>query len=1012
MRDLGSQNNFVKLSVADKHNFKILENDVKVRVTGFNSSKEFVTKLVEMPLVISGRYCNIPAICTTEFNISLNLPGISSLARKFVSKNYELADEFLLHSSDKIQDLHFVLGTKSAYCLKTCEVSFGARSVYADSDVGALLLGDLPQMLVDIESLSMKSKSSLRRSKKYSKKSANSNINRNETSSLATISNSLEIKDGFAVMNDYGFDTAYETHVNFLVMDSSRKINDKELKKAAADMMKKKFDCGYTNREISDGRTSETDRKLANFALNSAERYEDGRLQMPLLWNSETCNSLGSNKALALAVLNSNRRKLVKNKEYLDLMDQTFKTQEENDIIERIENAEEFLADHPEHSFLCHMGVFRLSRETTKCRVVFLSNLCQQSSKGSNVSHNQAMFSGPSLNMPITSALLHLRFGTYLLVYDLCKAFNQISLSESDRNKLLFFWHRNVGKSDFTPVLYRNIRLSFGLPCSPFLLMVSSYKILVFDAENDDKELKLLKRSLYQLMYMDNGGILSDSEDDLLEKYAKLDSIFNPYKFSLQQFSSNSSIVQKQADEDMEMVSDTPAVVKLLGSMWDRVEDTLCTVPMNLDINANTKRLILKTVAAQYDIYNLNGPIINRSRLFLHRLQCSRDFGWDTLLPGDLIKEWKNIVRQANSSPVVKIQRCVGSVQDSYRLVACTDASKQIYGVVVYLHNLATGKVSFVQAKNRIVNSNLCSKSVPSLELQAILLGVNTLVDLHGDLCGDKCMIPMKLDSMTVYTDSLVSLHWLDSSVNKLEKSNKKTVFVNNRIAEIQRLCSVHPVEFRFITGVQNPGDCITRSLSHKQLSKTNYVLGPNFSHIAAEQCRDVPTIIIPNPEMESRNSLNLACLERQPDSYEPLAPRNRFSKFGRFVRVYDLVIKFVNKLKSKLNMKFENSTSTDSKLFIIKEEQRENFPEVFRYWNSAKKLTSEIPEIVSKLNVFPDSSGLLRVKSKFDRPGLSGNRCYFPILLPKQSVITKLIVQGLHEELNHIGCYSFVGTP
>ena len=80
------------------------------------------------------------------------------------------------------------------------------------------------------------------------------------------------------------------------------------------------------------------------------------------------------------------------------------------------------------------MGVFWLNRQTTKCRIVFLSNLAEQSHDGSfTASHNQAMLPGPSLNQKLASALIHLRFGNYLLIFDIVKAFNQISLNDMDQ---------------------------------------------------------------------------------------------------------------------------------------------------------------------------------------------------------------------------------------------------------------------------------------------------------------------------------------------------------------------------------------------------------------------------------------------------------------------------------------------------------------------------------------------------------------------------------------------------
>ena len=149
---------------------------------------------------------------------------------------------------------------------------------------------------------------------------------------------------------------------------------------------------------------------------------------------------------------------------------------------------------------------------------------------------------------------------------------------------------------------------------------------------------------------------------------------------------------------------ETPDVVKLLGVQWDRNKDTLSTKTIQLEVKAKTKREILATIASQFDLFNINGPILNRSRLFLHDLQCKSHLGWDDILSPELIREWRNIARQANATPEIYIPRFVGERGSSYRLVAFCDSSKLIFGVVVFIQDLVTEEVRFLLAKNRIVN--------------------------------------------------------------------------------------------------------------------------------------------------------------------------------------------------------------------------------------------------------------------------------------------------------------------
>ena len=490
------------------------------------------------------------------------------------------------------------------------------------------------------------------------------------------------------------------------------------------------------------------------------------------------------------------------------------------------------------------MPIFKLDKSTSKCRVVFLSNMCESGGGPSALSHNQVMHSGPCLNDKITSSVLHLRFGEKVLTYDLKKAFNQISLNDFDSSKLIFLWFRNIKDKDFSLIAFRNLRLSFGLRPSPTILMLALYKILCLDIENDSEEMVKVKKLLYALLYMDNGAFTGTAEE-VSAVYQYLPGIFEPYHFQLQQFMTNIPEVQKLADEFSG--EETPQEVKLLGLHWDRKLDTLHATPVALDSQANTKRKILKSIAGQFDIFNFQGPLLNRARFFLHDLQCESSLGWDTVLDAKKLGEWTNICKQANNSYKVAIPRFVGNRDDSYELVAFVDASKACYAAVVYLKNLQNNVLSFVAGKNRIVNKQLEMKTIPALELQAVSLGVELLTDLREDLSGSKCVCPISISGCRLYSDSMIVLHWLQSYTQNFAKMQKQSVFVMNRLQYIVRKCENNVTSFDFVPTEINPADCLTRCLSPKKLFHSNYLTGPDFV------CRPetAPVVLhfeIPNP--------------------------------------------------------------------------------------------------------------------------------------------------------------------
>ena len=49
--------------------------------------------------------------------------------------------------------------------------------------------------------------------------------------------------------------------------------------------------------------------------------------------------------------------------------------------------------------------------------------------------------------------------------------------------------------------------------------------------------------------------------------------------------------------------------------------------------------------------------------------------------------------------------------------------------------------------------------SIPALELNAINLGVECVLDIHEDLSGSNWLKPVKMNKTFVYTDLLCALH-------------------------------------------------------------------------------------------------------------------------------------------------------------------------------------------------------------------------------------------------------------
>ena len=185
--------------------------------------------------------------------------------------------------------------------------------------------------------------------------------------------------------NDKHFSSSYvcvdsQDVRQFTMLDCNDQLIDSKLNDAVREILNEQF-VSYTNTDHQiHSEDSELDESLVKFAIDNTTSNKGGRqgsMVMPILWNSHSCHLLGQNKHLSEVILNSPREKLDKDPHRLSLVNQVFEDQIKEGIIERIPDLETYMKENPQCSFLPFMGVFREQRETTKCCVVFLSNLSE-----------------------------------------------------------------------------------------------------------------------------------------------------------------------------------------------------------------------------------------------------------------------------------------------------------------------------------------------------------------------------------------------------------------------------------------------------------------------------------------------------------------------------------------------------------------------------------------------------------------------------------------------------------
>ena len=1023
-KDGGSQSSFLCRSVAETYNLPVVKDNVPLNVHGFNSSKRVYTKIVRLALKLGENTFTQNVICIDPIRTRFNVDGIGEVVEAFSEKGYDIADSaYSPSTSGFVDNIDLVLGSDADHMLPLTYCSFGDKkdidnnSSYIETPIGVIFSGSVQKLKENIQFLPSRV--------------LDVNCNFVVTSYphiLPDVNLCSPIDDGEDVATDETVNIFSSTYD--LKADSDDICYSPDIPNIKSEMTDEDLDTESKQTlnispDYTDENDTDTNMQLIDFVLKKSIYDTDGRLKMPLLWNNKCAHLLSRNYHLASKLLKSNFEKLRKDPIKLQMYDRVFKEQEDLGIIEKIDNLDSFLLEHPEASFLCHMGVFRMDHISTKCRIVFLSNMAEKFSGG--ISHNSAMLPGPNLNSKISTAVLLNRFNKYMVVFDIKKAFLSIKLFNHDSYRLCFLWYRNVEAGDFTVVGYKNVRLSFGLRNSPAILMLGLYKILMLDSSGSE-DLDAMKQEIWNTVYMDNASYSCENQGKLFDSYETIKQVFEPHGMFLQQFYTNCPKLQNYIDKESD--EETSDSVKFFGMNWNRISDSLSPKPLHLDPEANTKRKVLASINAIYDIYNLYAPILLRARLFLQKLLVGSENTWDSNFSPEKQSEWVLICKAANQTPPISIPRNIGARDSNFTLIAMTDASKDAYGCVIYIKDLDSGRVSYLTARSRLVSTTSPKKTIPSLELQGLAYGVEILYDVYTELCGDRVVIPVKIRSCHLFVDSMICIHWIIKYSIDFQKLQTLSVFVKNRLRYVNEVCTKVPITFRHIAGEQNTSDFLTRSTSYKTLAKTHYYDGPPILSSDLDTLESDLMVTLPNPicssgsEVEEVTSMQATSSSAVPpgglDASSPasnhlnhIIPIQNFSSFYRVLGVIARVFHYIRKLKARVaarsgneseEVKFDSFSEcfVSARNFLILTEQRIHYREVFDYLESPSKRVKDIPKLMSRYNLYRDKNDHLRVKSKFER--VSGAN---PILLPKSGNLTKLLVIHTHVIMGHAGMFT-----
>ena len=726
----------------------------------------------------------------------------------------------------------------------------------------------------------------------------------------------------------------------------------------------------FSEKTVDDKVYSQHDIAFLQCLENNIRRTEDGHLEMPLPFKQRP--SLPNNYKLVNTRLKHLQRKLNKDDQYQKHYRAFMKEIIDLGYAEKVNNAAQ---RYGEVNYIPHHGVYHPKKN--KIRVVF-----DCSAKFCGTSLNEHLYKGPDLTNTLIGVLLRFREHDVALTCDIEKMFYQFKVREEDRDYLRFLWWNN--DCDTEPVQYRMTVHLFGAASSPGC---ANYG-LKYLADKYKSEFPEGSRFLRSNFYVDDGLISVPSCEDGMRVAEESIAICKMAGIRLHKFLSNEKAALKDVPPSERAVEaesvdlDKAPMERVLGILWNTVDDTF-KFEVSLKDKPATRRGILSVVAAVYDPLGLVAPVVLTGKKILQEM-CRRKLAWDDPADADMKARWEHWCQDLINLKGILIRRCYHPLRfgkiTKAELHHFSDASVTAYGQCSYLRLMnRKGEISchLVFAKSRVAPTKVVT--IPRLELNAAALSVKVSSLLKEELQYEDIQ-------EFFWTDSQVVLGYINNEARQFH------TFVANRVQFIRERSST--TQWKYVPSEQNPADHASRGLTVEQLRRSNWLEGPSFlwkSELILEEMQ--PKLQVGDPEVKA-----LICVTKTKEARNSLVDRlNRFSSWSLMVRV-------VARLKRLLNRREQKSLiqqRQEAEKVIIRSLQEKAFSEEIQALNQNQQVKKTSP--IQDLNPFMDSDGLLRVGGRLRRCTLSDDIKH-PVILPKISHVSNVMVKYFHERIHHQG--------
>lgn len=258
---------------------------------------------------------------------------------------------------------------------------------------------------------------------------------------------------------------------------------------------------------------------------------------------------------------------------------------------------------------------------------------------------------------------------------------------------------------------------------------------------------------------------------------------------------------------------------------------------------------------------------------------------------------------------------------------------------------------------------------------------------------------------MHYYTDSKVVLGYISN------RTRRFYTYVSNRVDRILKISTAD--QWKYVPTDKNPADSCTRCITSViDIMQLPWIIGPQWlSNTSTSECTGTSEyfpLIEPDYDAEVRPLMTKITTNHLSPVPACLGTK-RFERFSSWKSLFSAIASLQRIVRNRRDGYHDTKPISQcdalrkAEILILKETQQEHFTTDIKCLANDKPLAKN--SSIATLSPYLDENGLLRVGGRINRAaGQIPAREVNPIILPKASHVSTLLIRHFHEQTKHQG--------